>query len=105
MHTNCAASCGCPTSQSAAGERLISAQSIIGDTTILKEVDAAMVDAASTVDEASSTKPTLGDTAGELTHTLRPSRRKSTFLWRRSGALVPEGGEPESHVDTDGRSR
>jgi hypothetical protein len=105
MHTNCAASCGCPTSQSAASERLISAQSIIGDTTILKEVDAAMVDAASTVDEASSTKPTLGDTAGELTHTLRPSRRKSTFLWRRSGALVPEGGEPESHVDTDGRSR
>jgi hypothetical protein len=43
--------------------------------------------------------------AGLLTHGMRPSGRKTTWLWKRSHALMPEGsdslvaaGELEGHA-------
>ena len=41
----------------------------------------------------STVKPSSGEAAGLLAHGIRPSRRKSTWLWKQSHAIMPDGDD------------
>jgi hypothetical protein len=99
MNAKCAASCGCPPPKlaRARGSRLTN-------------FEMALEPSPSPSPEPSP-EPFPGEpieewfAAGLLTHGMRPSGRKTTWLWKRSHALMPEGsdslvaaGELEGHA-------
>ena len=54
---------------------------------------------------ALSVKPSSGDAAGLLAHARRPSRRKSTWLWKQSHALMPDGDDTRPVAATELEAR